>query len=132
MGGGVDEGLEVGVGVGEGLEVGVGVGVGEGETLGSGVDEGVGVGVGVGVGEGLEDVESVGEGVGVGNPSLGPAGSPLSKFVADITYAAKEVNKKKQINETISSLLCIFHLHWNLRLISMSNNKVLVFLNAKQ
>jgi hypothetical protein len=91
--------------------VGVGVGVGEGETLGLGGGEGVGVGVGVGVGEGLGDVEGVGEGVGVGNPSLGPSGLPLSKFVADITYAAKDVNKKTQTNETISPLLRILHLH---------------------
>ena len=107
MGGGVGEGVGVGVGVGEG--VGVGVGVGEGETLGLGVGEGVGVEVGVG--EGVGDVEGVGEGVVVGNPSLGPSRPPLSKFVADITYAAKDVNKKTQANETISSLLRILRLH---------------------
>ena len=85
------------------MEVGVGVSVGEGETLGLGVGEGVEVGVGVG--EGLGDVEGVGEGVGVGNPSLGPSGPPLNKFVADITYAAKDASKKTHINETINSLL---------------------------
>ena len=75
----------------------------------------LGVGEGLGVGEELGFVEGagegVGEGVGVGNMSPVPSGLPLSRFVADITYATKDTSKQTHTNKAINAFLPILHLH---------------------